>query len=219
MHLSRFDVDPRRRTAARWAASPHAMHAAVMRACNPEPGERVLWRLDRHTSFAELFVVSPREPHPEEILREATDGQPGAFATADYEPFLANIADGQCWRFRLTANPTYASSGSGSGSTRGKVRPHVSATHQVEWFRSQSERHGLSFVDESGLDTAAIVHREVRSFGGSRGDGEPPRRITLSVATIQGVLTVTDGAALRSALVSGIGRAKGYGCGLLTLAR
>src|SRR5664280_280344 len=122
MHLSRFDVDPRRRTAARWAASPHAMHAAVMRACNPEPGERVLWRLDRHTSFAELFVVSPREPHPEEILREATDGQPGAFATADYEPFLANIADGQCWRFRLTANPTYASSGSGSGSTRGKVR-------------------------------------------------------------------------------------------------
>ena len=42
--------------------------------------------------------------------------------------------------------------------------------------------------------------------------------MTLSTALFEGVLRVEDPAVLRTALVSGIGPAKGYGCGLLTLA-
>ena len=36
--------------------------------------------------------------------------------------------------------------------------------------------------------------------------------------TFDGSLTVTDPEKLRHALSNGIGRAKGYGCGMLTLA-
>ncbi len=42
--------------------------------------------------------------------------------------------------------------------------------------------------------------------------------VTLVTATYDGICEVTDADALRTALVAGIGRAKGYGCGLLTLA-
>lgn len=42
--------------------------------------------------------------------------------------------------------------------------------------------------------------------------------MTLSTATSDGTLEVLDSQTLGTALVHGIGRAKGYGCGLLTLA-
>ena len=50
-----------------------------------------------------------------------------------------------------------------------------------------------------------------------RSDGAE-RSVTFRQATFDGVLRVDDPTLLRDSLVSGIGRAKGYGCGLLTLA-
>ncbi|MDX3762971.1 MULTISPECIES: type I-E CRISPR-associated protein Cas6/Cse3/CasE [Streptomyces] len=43
-------------------------------------------------------------------------------------------------------------------------------------------------------------------------------RVTVSTATFQGQLRVTDPDAVRNALLTGISPAKGYGQGLLTLA-
>lgn len=37
--------------------------------------------------------------------------------------------------------------------------------------------------------------------------------------TFEGVLTITEAELFRKALIDGIGRAKAYGCGLMTLAR
>ena len=59
-----------------------------------------------------------------------------------------------------------------------------------------------------------ITNRTVRRF--QKAAGGPT--ITVSVATFEGVLIVTDPENLRSALTAGIGPAKAYGCGLLTLA-
>ena len=63
----------------------------------------------------------------------------------------------------------------------------------------------------------SLVDRRVENF--FRVKGEDKRPVTLKLATFQGTLKVTDPRALRSALANGIGRAKGYGAGLLTLAR
>jgi CRISPR system Cascade subunit CasE len=59
-----------------------------------------------------------------------------------------------------------------------------------------------------------VIARDILRF--SKRAGSP--RITLSTATFQGRLRVTDPDAVRNALLSGIGTAKGYGQGLLTLA-
>ena len=42
--------------------------------------------------------------------------------------------------------------------------------------------------------------------------------VTLAVAQVDGVIQIQDADAAREALVHGIGPAKGYGCGLMTLA-
>ena len=44
------------------------------------------------------------------------------------------------------------------------------------------------------------------------------RIVTIRAVVFEGILKVTDAELFRSALASGIGPAKAYGCGLLTLA-
>nr|WP_272926766.1 type I-E CRISPR-associated protein Cas6/Cse3/CasE [Streptomyces sp. SID4946] len=68
--------------------------------------------------------------------------------------------------------------------------------------------------DPSAGPAVTITSRDILRFR-KRPDGP---RITLSTATFEGRLHVTDPDALRASLLDGIGPAKGYGQGLLTLA-
>jgi CRISPR system Cascade subunit CasE len=63
-------------------------------------------------------------------------------------------------------------------------------------------------------DAMAVVVRDRRTLRFRRGQ----QTVTLRVATFDGRFRVVDPTALRAALVNGIGRAKAYGCGLMTLA-
>ncbi|MEV5559167.1 type I-E CRISPR-associated protein Cas6/Cse3/CasE [Nonomuraea wenchangensis] len=42
--------------------------------------------------------------------------------------------------------------------------------------------------------------------------------VTLQTVTLEGMMQVTDPQLLRQALTQGVGRARGYGCGLISLA-
>ncbi|MGA4960492.1 type I-E CRISPR-associated protein Cas6/Cse3/CasE [Streptomyces lavendulocolor] len=112
---------------------------------------------------------------------------------------------------------------------RGFRVPHRTAAHQLSWLLARAERHGFTIPEASvhppapGLSpektttagpAVTIVSRDILRFN-KRRDGP---RVTLSTATFQGRLRVTDPDALRAALLGGIGPAKGYGQGLLTLA-
>ncbi|AVI00168.1 type I-E CRISPR-associated protein Cas6/Cse3/CasE (plasmid) [Streptomyces sp. WAC00288] len=118
---------------------------------------------------------------------------------------------------------------------RGFRVAHRTVEQQLTWLLKRSERHGFTIPDATaappgpGLQAGdgepeapapsagpavAIVSRDILRF--TKHKAGP--RITLSTATFEGRLRVTDPDALRSALLGGIGPAKGYGQGLLTLA-
>ncbi|MEV7675910.1 type I-E CRISPR-associated protein Cas6/Cse3/CasE [Streptomyces sp. NPDC088752] len=118
---------------------------------------------------------------------------------------------------------------------RGFRVAHRTAEQQLKWLLRRSEHHGFTIPDATatppapGLQTGSgqpepsvlsvgsavtIVSRDTLRF--TKHKAGP--RITLSTATFEGRLRVTDPDALRSALLGGIGPAKGYGQGLLTLA-
>ncbi|WP_310717495.1 type I-E CRISPR-associated protein Cas6/Cse3/CasE [Streptomyces lydicus] len=112
---------------------------------------------------------------------------------------------------------------------RGFRVAHRTAGQQLDWLVARAERHGFT-IPEANADAPApglkpedslapgpavsIVGRDILRFNKHR-DGP---RITLSTVTFEGRLRVTDAPALRAALLGGIGPAKGYGQGLLTLA-
>ncbi|WP_166354229.1 type I-E CRISPR-associated protein Cas6/Cse3/CasE [Phytoactinopolyspora limicola] len=218
MFLTRMPINPARRGARRLMASPQAMHAAVLSgfADDPNPSVgRVLWRLDTYAQRrVSLFVASPDKPDFTHIIEQAGWPTTQTWETRSYEPLLDSLKPGQRWQFRLTANPVH----SGRREDWADTKPlgHVTVKQQETWLLDRADRWGFqvrpSLVGDDEPDLA-VVDRSVRRFD------RKGAQVTLAVATFQGQLEVRDADALRHTLTHGVGRAKAYGCGLLTLAR
>jgi CRISPR system Cascade subunit CasE len=194
------------------------MHAAVLASFVPSSEEpstsgRVLWRVDSpERSKAVLYVVSPAAPDLTHMVEQAGWPTTGTWDTRDYRPLLDRLATGQTWAFRLTANPVRHGRVKDSDEHT-KPRGHVTVDQQQQWFLTRTESQGFDVATGSDGGRQVLVRdrRTVRF----RREGAT---VTIAMATFDGLLRVTDPDALRTALISGIGRAKGYGCGLLTLA-
>lgn len=218
MFLTRMPLNPSRRGTRHLLSSPQRMHAAVLAGFHPdaqgsEEG-RVLWRLDQASSHdLALWVSSPTRPDFCGLQEQA--GWPhfeDPWRTASLEPLFHRLEIGQRWAFRLTANPVI----NRRGDNRTSKRLGMSVPQQLEWLVNRSEANGFSLPTgtHGDLDTVVRQRRDVR-FSRQR---PTPMTVTLSTATFEGRLEVRDPSALRRALTQGIGKAKGYGCGLMTLA-
>lgn len=220
MFLTRMPINTRRRGAQVLLSSPQAMHAAVMSGyadASPTESGRILWRTDTfERSRTLLFVASPGKPDFTHIVEQAGWPTTEAWETRPYDRLLGQLEPGQQWRFRLTANPVHAARKEGWSET--KPLAHVTVRQQEQWLLDRCERAGFRIPHVSssegpdGERDLVITDRAVKRF--SRGGG----RVTISTATFEGLLEVSDVAALRHTLTFGLGRAKSYGCGLITLA-
>lgn len=216
MFLTRFRINTARRGARKLLASPQAMHAAVLSSfASPAAsnGARTLWRLDESGHDRLLYLVSPTEPDLTHLVEQAGWPTTETWQTRDYAGFLAKLRAGQRWAFRLTANPV-RNGRLPHGKDTQRVG-HVTVEQQRQWLLARADAAGFKVVS-AGADAEAdlTVHR--RQTYTFRRDGA---RVTLRVATYDGQLEVTDADALRTVLKAGLGHAKAYGCGLLTLAR
>ncbi len=222
MFLTRMRLNPTRATTKRMVVSPQVTHALVLGSVPPAPLStpgRSLWRLDHEGPQIELLLASPVRPDLTGIVEQAGWPSAAGWETRDYEPFLARLESGQIWRFRLRANPVRVIS-QGEG-VRGRVSPHRTVSHQLSWLFERAERLGVVFPHGAFETPAVIVRgRGVSTFRRESGDGVRKRfdRVALTTATFEGILRVNEPDLLRTALRSGVGRGKGYGCGLLTLA-
>lgn len=210
----------------------------------PPDGPRVLWRLD-HTARAEvmLYVVSPDRPDMTHLVEQA--GWPAAASHSapgwecrPYGPFLDRLAAGDQWAFRLTANPIHHIRRKADEPT--KRTAHITPVHQMGWLLQRQEPCGFRVLEKpadrrllpSGTTLTGEPHHGDRyeltvsdkralSFDKTRSRPMTKTRkapVNLVTATFDGRLEVTDPQKLRRTLQQGIGTAKAYGCGLLTLA-
>lgn len=235
MYLTRFRLNTVRSGARRLLSSPQALHAAVMSSfpgLRPSDADRprVLWRVDR-SPRAEmvLHIVSPDEPDLTHFVEQA--GWPHQAArtavgwhTQPYVPFLSRLAMGDIWAFRLTANPVHhVRRGPGEPTKR---TAHVTPRHQLRWLLQRQTTCGFRVLASATPEPERIeekyevvVHnRRDLSFGKPKQRRDTTAKpVTLVTATFDGHLTVTDPDALRHTLTRGLGKAKAYGCGLMTL--
>lgn len=217
MYLTRFRINTARRRARKLLASPQAMHAALLSAfaepaSGGDHGPRVLWRIDGSAHNRTLYLVSPTEPDLTHLVEQAGWPTTETWDTRKYGDFLASLRPGERWAFRLTANPVRY----GKLPHREETRRlgHVTVEQQRQWLLDRAARAGFRVTLTAAGEPDLVIHgRQTLTF--KRGNG----RVTLRVATYDGHLEVTDADALRNALTRGIGHAKAYGCGLLTLAR
>lgn len=222
MYLSRFEINVQRRGSRKLLQSPQVMHAAVLSSfpgtVTLETNPRVLWRTDTDVKNPFLYVVSEAPPDFTALSEQCGWPTLDHWGVREYQPFLDSLSTGQTWRFRLVANPTRSMRE--QGLKRGKVVAQKSVHHQREWLRSRQSQLGLrlsSTLDTTNdeveaLDSFDVTKRQVMKF--KRGS----QTVTIARAQFDGECEVTDPNKLRDVMTSGIGRARGYGCGLLTLA-
>jgi CRISPR system Cascade subunit CasE len=220
MYLTRFQFNTARRSARALLASPQRTHAAVLSSFPGDPtsrddtgipGGRVLWRVDQHPHQVLLYLVSPDRPDLTHLVEQAGWPTTQAWETRKYAPLLDRLATHDRWGFRLVANPVRNRRGTDGG--RGKRSGHITVAQQTAWLLRQAERGGFRVPEGAlGEPDVAVHRRDVLTFT------RQGQQVTLTTATFEGQLEILDPDALRARLIGGIGPAKGYGCGLLTLA-
>jgi CRISPR system Cascade subunit CasE len=119
----------------------------------------------------------------------------------DLDAQLAQLQTQAVYRFRLTANVTKKSI---------HIARRVSLTDradQIDWLVRKAETAGFT-VNQSDLS----ITPEPLIMG-----THPNGTLRYDAVRFAGTLTVTDSALVRQTVVSGIGAAKAYGCGLLRI--
>ena len=208
MLISRIELDLKKHQTRRAIAVPQVLHA-IVESCFQEKADkdRKLWRLDRLQGRLYMLLLSPEKPDFTEFARQlCSEDVKGE--TKDYTPLLSSIQTGVRLRFRLRANPTH--SVVTEKGTRGKVYPHVTVEQKRDWLMKKSQTCGFK-LDELLFDVVETDH--LRFWRNST-----VRPVEIGVAVFEGELEITEQGMFVQALTQGIGRAKAYGCGLLTVA-
>lgn len=197
MHLARLTLDLRNAAARRDLADAYDMHRSLVRAfvsdANQRP-PRFLWRVEPESIWREpvVLVQSSIEPDWSAFTADGYLKRPPEGKTLDPQTL---IETDRLYRFRLFANPTI--------TQKGKRYGLHAEEQQTAWLERKAVKCG--FVVETALVTSSdVVHL--------RGDD-----ICLQQACFEGVLRAKDANALQNALEQGIGSAKAFGFGLLSL--
>ncbi|QXD16413.1 type I-E CRISPR-associated protein Cas6/Cse3/CasE [Rhodocaloribacter litoris] len=219
MYLSRLFLNPRNPGARRDAARPYELHRTLLRALEhaPDP-ERLLFRLEPERGPGVPVVLVQTDHTPPDwgplmangyLLR--ADG-PKAFEPA--------LHAGQRLRFRLVANPTVKKKvpGKKHGARVPLIHDGPNAhgyPSYHDWLRRRAEQAGFEVLAVQDAPFRTAPKRRKREVPATTYE---KTQIPLFGVRFDGVLRVTDPARLAEALRRGIGPAKAFGFGLLSLA-
>jgi len=219
MYLSRLILDPRSRQVRSEMTNLYEMHRTVMKgfAGRLEPAERVLFRLEIHprSGIPTLLVQSSGRPdwrfltEPGRTYLLLIDEQPQVVENPAVKAFDLALNPGQLLAFRLRANPTVKKSrpGQRQGSRVGLVREE----DQLAWLNRKLDSAGAL------LRSARVANDQTAS--GRLFHGSTERQLAFISVQFDGLLQVREPARLMAAVENGIGSAKGFGFGLLSLAQ
>lgn len=198
MYLSKVELT------APWTRDPYQWHRGLWQlfAGRPDAARSFLFRRETEVPGGRLMVLlqSPEAP---------VAGDDGVTVLAT-KPFAPALKEGQWLRFHLTANPVKTiKDSSGRLNRRGEPKscrvPLVRTDQQEAWLRRKLE--GAAKV--RAVDIAA---RQPLYF---RRQGDVGKIVPVR---FEGILSVDDPQRLLELVRHGIGPAKAFGCGLLSLA-
>jgi CRISPR system Cascade subunit CasE len=206
MYLSKLQLNaqPGCPAVLRDLANPHDLHRTIMRAfpdrSDGGPG-RVLFRLEpnRNRSIPVVLVQSEKQPD-----WSALDELEGYLIAADTAELTPVFAVGQKLRFRLRANPTV--------KREGKRHALLKESDQLDWLTRKAAAAGFQLI---GVVTA----RQGKSPSRKTDTENNRHRVTHYAVDFEGFLEVKGTEKLQNALASGIGPAKAFGFGMLSLAK
>ncbi len=238
MLLSRILLNPRNRLVYRDLADCADMHRRVL-SMFPEVEGRdtgaraalgVLYREEWHdaTGLPQMLIQSKEAPCwdrlPAGFLADEC-GEVENPASKPVDGVYAQIAQGMELAFRLVANPTKkvpSLDATGIPRKNGKRVELRGEEELTRWLARKATGCGFVLVDvRARPGVFDVLATEGGKFCGQRGTGgrgADSTRLTFSAVRFDGRLRVVDQGQFVRALAAGVGSAKGYGFGLLTVA-
>ncbi|MEU9671443.1 type I-E CRISPR-associated protein Cas6/Cse3/CasE [Streptomyces bobili] len=205
--LARIRLNPHHRAVHRDLRDATQMHRTVMRLVPDNLGDSprlkagLLYRLEE-TDTASTLLVQAAHLDPTRL--------PHGYGHAEIKnltPMFSALRKGLAVRYRIVLNPAKRERlPLNQKKQRGKIIP-LSGQDADQWWLRRAADAGLHLHVLTPTNLAP-VHPQ--------GQQTPPMRHSL--IRYDGTATVTDPDALTQAILNGIGRAKPYGAGLLSLA-
>ncbi|MFJ3879131.1 type I-E CRISPR-associated protein Cas6/Cse3/CasE [Streptomyces sp. NPDC090077] len=243
--LARIRLNPASRDVHRDVRNPAEMHRTVMNLIDREDGNptarrdaSLLHRLEHGPDGATLLIQATTPLHPDRL----PTGYALDAAQRDATPVLDWITTGRTVRYRIHANPVTttrdpqllqqeADRRAEAAIKAGKT--YAQATEIRDAFldraaRQTAKRRGVRLpattdtinawwtrtAQTSGLHLDLVIDTPLPKISARREAGT----ITLTATAFDGIATITDPDALRTAVTCGIGQGQAYGLGLLSLA-
>ena len=237
-YLTRLTFNPMASSVQYFMQNRQKIHATILNAITIQPvTERILWRLetDSEVTRYKLYILTQSSPNWSNVFSlVGTDTSKKVtcetIEVGDYSILLNRIKNENTFAFKLQANPTHSviiqhtpSDSLKPASTevkrRGKRVGHDVIRYQLDWITNKKrlENWGFEFsLDQNGEPRVSVVERSTLRIKKKLNDRN--NIVTIASATYSGLLRITDVEKFKACLLNGIGPAKSYGCGLLTLA-
>lgn len=200
MYLSKLALNLRNHHVRRDLSNPYEMHRTLLWAVTEQQAsgeERMLWRMEQDRQRTPVVLVQTQGRPQWDAVLERYPGY-AEVARDSPKPYTPVLHVDQRLRFRLKANA--------SVKREGKRHALHTPEKKMEWLKRRIDAHGFS------LDAGTIVASErLRARKGSH-------PIILDATVFEGELTVVDPDTATRALTTGVGHAKAFGLGLLSLA-
>ena len=208
--LARIRLNPHSKDVQRDLRDAHELHRTMMRLLPPSEStdarhaHGLLFRLETEPHATHVHLQATSTLHPDWLPPDY-----GRVQTRDLSPMFRALRDGIGVRYRIVANPTKRTAlPPVEKGKRGPVTPLVGAEADQWWLRKAAE---------AGLHLHTVLPTPQPPARRPRGKDNRPR-MRHSLIRFDGTATVTDAEALTHAVLTGIGRGKPYGAGLLSLA-
>jgi len=201
MFLTQLLLNPRSRQVRREIAEPYEMHRTLMRAFPANHEDRVLFRVEPNRDASSIVVLVQSLQKPDWTLaREMNSYLVDDPLTKVSHPVLTV---GQRLQFRLRANPTVKRDGKRFGIFGEEA--------QCAWLARKGSENGFRVLTAQASPEGLLRGRKTQS--------EVRHQMTHLGVRFDGILEITDQTLMLRCLERGLGSAKGFGFGLLTIKR
>lgn len=198
MYLSKVILDTSKKETSFCFYDRGRFHSVIENCFNGDR-QHPLWRLEKGKSGYELIVLSNDAPDFTALINKIGNGDPRII---DYDPFIDAVCEtGKTFEFLISVNPVICKDGARIPLNLKKTGAHDYCAD--DWLKDRLENNGAELLKKEVVDSRTV---NIKSGKGK-----------IFKVTYRGVLKVTDQNKFRELLQKGLGHAKAYGCGLMSV--